>query len=122
MSRRRISFQPDAGAPGHPAGAEPEIGEGADHRLLEAADIVHDADRLGQPDDGIADQLARAVPGDLAAAIDFDHRGAVDRPVTRLGPLAGRVDAGVLQHEHGVRPGTAHDLGVHQRCRSQARR
>ena len=72
--------------------------------LLEPADVRDDVDRVGQRDDRVADQLAGAVPGDLPAAVDVDHRGAVDRPLVRLGALAGGVDRRVLQQQQGVRP------------------
>ena len=55
--------------------------------------------------EGIADELARAVPGDEAAAVDVDDRGAVGGPVRRAGALAGGVDGRVLQEHEHVRAG-----------------
>jgi len=42
------------------------------------------------------------VPGDLAAAVDVDHRRAVERPLGCLGALARRVDGIVLEKDDGV--------------------
>ena len=56
-----------------------------------------------QLQDRVADQLARAVPGDLAAAVDVDDRGAVERPLVGLGALARGVDRRVLEQQDGVR-------------------
>ena len=55
-----------------------EVGAHADQRLLEPAHVGDDVDGVGQPHDRVADELARAVPGDLAAAVDVDDRGAVE--------------------------------------------
>ena len=82
--------------------ASAELGAHVDQHLLDPAHVGDHVDRVGQPHDRVADQLARAVPGDLAAAVDVDHRRAVERPVRRLGALAGRVDARVLQQQHRV--------------------
>ena len=100
---RRVGGQPDAGAPGHAAGGEAELGERVDQRLLQAADVVDDPERLGQPDQRVADELARAVPGDLAAAVDVDDGGAVEGTFVRLGALARGVDGRVLEQQQGVR-------------------
>ena len=61
---------------------QPERGAHRDQRILKAANEIHHVERLGQPDDRIADQLAGAVPGDLAAAVGVDHR-ACRRPGAR---------------------------------------
>ena len=53
----------------------PEVGADADQRLLDAAHVRDDVDRAGQPHDRVADELPRAVPGDLAAAVDVDAPG-----------------------------------------------
>jgi hypothetical protein len=42
------------------------------------------------------------VEGDLAAAVDVDDRGAVERPLVGLGALSGGVDGWVLEEERGV--------------------
>jgi hypothetical protein len=41
-------------------------------RMLESPHVRHDVDRFAQAHDGIADELAGTVPGDLAAAVDVD--------------------------------------------------
>src|SRR5690606_30360818 len=76
-----------------------------DEGLLEGADVGHDVDRDGELDERVADELSGAVPGDPAATVHVDHRGAVGRTVLRSGALAGRVDGRVAQQQEGVRPG-----------------
>ena len=93
---------PDAAAPLDPAGGQPELGAHVDQQLLGAADVGDHVDRVGQPQDRVADELTRAVPGDLAAPVDVDDGRAVRRTVPRLGALAGGVDARVLQQQHRV--------------------
>src|SRR3712207_7598361 len=56
-------------------------GADLDQRLLEPADVGDHVDRVGQRDDGVADQLTGAVPGDLAPAVDVDDRRPVERPL-----------------------------------------
>ena len=68
-----------------------------------------DVDRLGQAHDRIADELARSVPRDLAAAVDVDDRRAVGRALVPRGAGAGRVDRLVLEQQQRVgarRPST----------------
>ena len=70
---------PHPGAAVDPAGlAGPAPAHTADQRFLKAPNEIHHIQRLGQPDDRIADQLAGAVPGDLAAAVGVDDGRAVD--------------------------------------------
>ena len=90
--------------PGTRAVVTPKSRAGRDQRLLDAADVVDDLDVVGQRDDRVADQLAGAVEGDLAAAVDVDDRGAtgVERPLVRLGALAAGEDRRVLEQQHGV--------------------
>ena len=104
-------------------GRDAELGADVDEQLLQPAHVRDDVDRLGQPHDRVADELARTVPGDLAAAVDVDDRRAVPRPLVRLGALAGGVDGLVLEQQDGVggRLAGAH-VGVHGRAAaSQAR-
>ena len=88
----------------------PEVGTGADQRLLDRPHVIDHVDRLAEPDNRVPDELPGAVPGDLAAAVDVDHRGSrvAGRPVELLGPLAGRVDGRVLEQQAGVRDVAAH--------------
>ena len=88
--------------PGTRAVVTPRSAHTADQRLLEAADEVDDQHVVGEPHDRVADELAGAVEGDLAAAVDLDHRGAVGGTLVGLGALAGRVDGGVLEQQHGA--------------------
>src|SRR6185312_1377404 len=63
--------------------------------------------------DRVADELAGAVPGDAAAAVDVDDRRAVGGSVFGLRALARRVDRVVLQQHQHVGPGArAAGLGV----------
>ena len=71
-------------------------------------------------DDRIADQLAGTVPGDPAAAVDVDDRGAVGREVRRPGAAAGGVDGGVLQEHEHVRDGAVDAGGGEGPLASQA--
>ncbi|MGH3363746.1 MAG: hypothetical protein ACRDOW_03385, partial [Nocardioidaceae bacterium] len=74
-----------------------------DQRLLQPSDVVDDLDVVGEPDDGVADELPRAVEGDLAAAVDVHDRCAAgDRPFVRLGALAGGEHRRVLEEQHRV--------------------
>ncbi len=88
------------------------LAERIDQQALEAADVGDHIDGLGQSHDRIADELTRAVPGDLAAAVDIDHRSAVGRPLVRLGALARRVDGLVLEQDQRVGPLARDDVGV----------
>src|SRR5919106_1023141 len=79
-----------------PAGRDAEVGTDVDEHLLDPTDERNDVDRIRKPDDRIAHDLPRAVPGDLAAAIDVDHGGSgVQKGAfVRLGALA--------RGEHGL--------------------
>ncbi len=79
--------EPDAAAPGHPRGGDAELGAGVDQRLLDPADVVDDEHVVGQPHDRVADQLARAVEGDLAAAVDVDAPARRRRAAARAGSV-----------------------------------
>ena len=101
-----VGGEPDAGAPVDPTGAQQaHLGDDGDQRLLQAADVVQDVQRGRERHEGIADELAGAVPGDQAAAVDVDDGGAVRRPVRRAGPLARGVHRRVLQQHEHVRAG-----------------
>ena len=97
-----------------------ELGADLDQHALHPADVGDHVDRVGQPQDRVADELARAVPGDLAAAVDVDDRGAVDRALPRLGALAGGVDRRVLEQQDGVRCAPATTSAWSSRWRAQA--
>ncbi len=88
--------------PGTRAVVTPRSAHTRDQRLLEAAYEVDDQHVVGEPHDRVADELPGAVEGDLAAAVDLDHRGAVDGSLVGFGALACRVDGGVLEQQHGA--------------------
>ena len=71
-----------------------------------------DVDGVGQSHDRVADELPRAVPGDLAAAIDINDRGAVKGALKWFGAAAGGVDRLVLEEEDGVGEFARNDLRV----------
>ena len=65
-------MNPDPGFAGDPIGGDAEIGGGADHGFFEGADIPVNvaADKI-EIENGVADELAGAMIGDVAAAIGF---------------------------------------------------
>ena len=88
---RSSAAQPDAAAAGHPGGGRRRGRRRPDQGLLDAAYVVDDLDVVGQRDDRVADQLAGAVEGDRAAAVDVDDRRAVaGRPAGRAAGCACR--------------------------------
>jgi len=69
---RRV--EPDAGEPVDPLPLDADGGQRPDQRLLEVADVaLHVASVPVQVEDRVADQLAGAVEGRLAAAIGLDE-------------------------------------------------
>src|SRR6266849_5869431 len=65
-------LDPDAGFAGDAIGGDGEIGGGADHGLFERTDVPVDvAANAVEIEDRIADDLAGAVIGDVAAAVGF---------------------------------------------------
>jgi hypothetical protein len=69
---------PDAGAALDPAGKDSVAGAEADQGFFHAADVVDWAEaasvgigQAAQVEDGVADELAGAVVGDVAAAVDL---------------------------------------------------
>jgi acetoacetyl-CoA synthetase len=107
-----VCCQPDTRAPSDSPSAEAVFSEYRDQSLFKSSYVVNDEDGLGQPDDRVAHELTRPVPGDLASPIDVDHRRAIEGAFLRLGALARCVDAGVLQEQHGVRSGPSGYFGV----------
>ena len=94
---RAVGVAPAAGVAVAPAGGDAERGAGRHEGRLERADERpdHQAAR-SERDDRVGDQLARAVVGDLAAALDADDLDARVRPASRHrrgcapGPTSGR--------------------------------
>src|SRR5579883_1844779 len=65
-------LDPDAGFAGNAIGGDAEIGGGANHGFFEGANVPVDIAAVAiEIEDGIADDLAWAVIGDIAAAIGF---------------------------------------------------
>src|SRR5829696_5742409 len=87
-----VSGQPHTGPSCHPAAVQSEVGQSSDQRLLEPAHIINDVHSFRQAHDGIPDELAWTMPGDLATAVDVDYWGAVGWPLLGLSALAGGVD------------------------------
>jgi eukaryotic-like serine/threonine-protein kinase len=96
------ALHPDTGAASDLDGLDAEFGAGRDERLFEPAYVTDGVDWHRQANDGVADELARPVPGDAAATVDVDHRGAVDRALEVLGAPSGGEDRRMLQQQDGV--------------------
>ena len=90
LARRSAVGQPHAAAALDLLGRDAEVGADVDEHAFQAAHVGDDVDRVGQPDDRVADELARSVPGDLAAAVDVDRPACRRRALARLGALARR--------------------------------
>jgi hypothetical protein len=78
-------------------GGKAQLFADVDEQLLDAAHVGDNVDWLRQAHDRVADELARAVPGDFSAPVDVDDGCAVVGPFKRLGAPAGRVHAGVFE-------------------------
>ena len=93
-----VAKSPDAGEPGNALGHYAEVGAGADQRILHEADKIDGAEMravlagplAAQIDDGVADELTRAVIGHVAAAIDLMHFNSAARQ-----PLVANQNVGV---------------------------
>ena len=103
---------PGAGHARDAAGRDAVVGAGADHHLLEVAHVaVHVAAVGRQLEDRIADHLAGAVVGDVAAAAGLEHLEAAARAARSSGKstfslarvAAEREDGIVLEQQQGVR-------------------
>ena len=70
--------------------------------FLDAPNVIDHVERLGQPDDRVADELARPVPGDLAAAVGVDDRSVVGRPLVGGGAPSRGVDRRVFEQQQRV--------------------
>ena len=120
----RSGCPPDAGshAPERPStriASSPNSAQTPDHRLLEGPHVRHHVHRLAQLHDRVRGELAGAVPGDLAAAVDVDDRrpGVAERPVGHRRPLAGGVDRRVLEQQAAVRDLAENPPPVHRALR-----
>jgi hypothetical protein len=110
-----LGVDPHAGEPRLGVGFDPEIGQRADEHGLELAHVGHDIAETvaprGKRDDRIADELARAVIGDVAAAVGVHelrtHGVGRDEHVLAVGARPERVDVRVLEQEQVVVAGLA---------------
>ncbi len=96
----------DVRAPVH---RHPELGAGADHHVLEPAQVAAGVRRRSQIDDRVADELARAVEGERAAAIDLPHDastrlhgGRVPEQLVVLRAASGREHRRMLEQDQRV--------------------
>lgn len=116
-----LGFDPDAGGVGVGVGDDAELGECGDDGGFECADVLVYAEARGaQVDDWVADELAWAVVGDIAAAVcrvELDALSGEEllagEDVGLCGWSAGDGDDGVvLDHEHAARFGIWGVAGV----------
>jgi len=90
---------PYAGGVGVAMGVDVEAGECVDDDLFEEAHVAVDAEAEAvEVEDGIGDELARAVVGDVAAAVGF---GDGDAGGEELGGCGGEMLPGVLAAADG---------------------
>ena len=73
---RAVGVDPHARVLGEPSGADAEGGQRVDDELLDVADVPGGTELVGDGEDRVADELARTVVGDVAAAADGDELGA----------------------------------------------
>ena len=97
-----VGGEPHPGAPRYPSGVQIVVGEQANDCLLHPSHVVDDADPARQEDDGVADELAGAVPGDLTATIHRHHWGAVEGIGLGASAPSCGVDGIVLDVDDGV--------------------
>ena len=84
---RSVRVDPAARMAVAPVGLDSERPAGVDHRVLEGPhERSEEEAAAGQGDDRIGHQLARAVVGDLAAALDPDELDPARRQLGRRGP------------------------------------
>jgi hypothetical protein len=108
---------PDAGELADALGHDAEVAAGADQSLFEETDVVDGAKVwaffagkiAAEIEDGVADELAGAVIGDVAAAIDLVHLHSTlgeeivaSEDVGAVGVAAEGEDGRMLQHEESV--------------------
>ena len=83
-------------------GVDAVVGHHGDHDGLETFHVVADAGAVLELEDRVGDKLARAVPGQFAAAVHGHDGGAVEGPFVVLREFAGRIDGGVLEEQDGA--------------------
>ena len=108
--RLRLGRQPDPGAPLDADRLQTVEAAQLDHGGFQRPYITDDVNRLGQVQDRVDGQLARPVPGGLAAAVHVDDRNVpgIDDvavgPLPRVGASADRVDRLVLHEQQRAGP------------------
>ncbi len=113
--RRAVRVDPATGVTVAAAGVDAVAGAGLGHGRLQGTHEGPQQDApIGQADDGIGDQLAGSVIGDLAAALDPDELDASRRPARSPrhgrspgrpgGRASGRLDARAAAACPGWRP------------------
>src|SRR4051794_4533164 len=98
----RVAQHPYATAALDPAGLQAELRARADQGLFQAPYVRHHVHRTRELLDRVAHQLARTVPGDLAAAVHVDDGGAVEGALAVRGAPARRIHRGVFEQQDRV--------------------
>lgn len=100
-------FDPDPGEIVSAGGGDAEGAGAVDEGLFETAEVAVEVVAVGgEAEDGVADELAGAVPCGFAAAADFDERGGEGLGVAEAGAVLGAADGEdgfVLEEEDGFR-------------------
>ena len=112
MAERRVESDVDPGLAADAVAGDGERLERLDQRLLETKDVFLDVDaETAQIDERVADDLARAVVGDLAAAVAADDgdRAGVDDVLVATGDAL-REDRRVLADPEFVFRGVGFEI------------
>lgn len=100
-------FDPDPGEVVAAGGGDAEGAGAVDEGLFEAAEVAVEVLAVeSETEDGVADELARAVPCGFAAAADFDERGGEGFGIAEAGAVLGAADGEdgvVLEQEDSFR-------------------
>ncbi len=112
---------PDAGGLGVGVGGDVVVGEGGDDGGFEGADVFVDAESGGvEIDDGVGDELAGAVVGDIAASVGLVEGDALGFEEGFRGEDVGRCvgssgdgdDGVVLDHQDAAELGAGCGAGI----------
>ena len=90
---RPVGVDPHAGVLGEPARRHAERRQRVDDQLLDVAHVLGRAEPVAELHDRVADELARAVVGDVAAAADRRRGRRRPRPGRSAGCARGRTAA-----------------------------
>ena len=126
--RRAVRVDPATGMTIATAGIDAIAGAGLGHGRLQGTNEGPQQDApIGQADDGVGDQLAGSVIGDLAAALDADELhapvgqlGGRGTDEARVGLAPERQDGWMLEQQERV--GDRIRLRAHRRGRADAPR